>query len=213
LIRGIFFDLDGTLIDSFQAITAALNLTRASYGLQPVSVEEAKRHVGGGVERLLLGSMGEKYVEEAVVVFRKHYSGLHLEETRLYPGVKNTLEGLLNKQYGLGVATNKPLRFSRDILDHLGILNYFLDVLAPEMVQHRKPHREMLDLLMEKAGITAEETLYIGDMTIDITFARNAGVHVWVLPWGCSTREELANAKPDAILKDFSEITERLGRG
>jgi phosphoglycolate phosphatase len=210
LIRGIFFDLDGTLIDSFQAITSALNLTRAHYDKPPLSVEETKRHIGGGIERLIREGVGESCVEEGVPVFRGFYSGVHLEETTLFPGVFDTLQTLSDHGYRLGVATNKALRFSREVLGHLGLLPFITHVIAPEMVERRKPDREMLDWLMRRYDITADETLYIGDMVIDIEFARNAGTRVWVVPTGCASISELEDAKPDKILEHFGQIPEAL---
>jgi phosphoglycolate phosphatase-like HAD superfamily hydrolase len=163
VIRGIFFDLDGTIIDSFQPITTALNLARAHYGMPPLPVEEAKRYIGGGVERLIREGIGESFVEAGVPLFRSFYAGVHLQETTLFPGVSDTLQALSETGYYLGVATNKPLRFAMEVLDHLDVLKYLPHVIGPERVTHRKPHREMLDWLMQRTGIRASETLYVGD--------------------------------------------------
>jgi phosphoglycolate phosphatase len=206
VIRGVFFDLDGTIIDSFQPITTALNLARAHYNMTPLPVEEAKRYIGGGVERLIREGIGESFVEAGVPLFRSFYAGVHLQETTLFPGVSGTLQALSDRGYHLGVATNKPLRFAREVLDHLDVQKYLPHVIGPEMVKHRKPHREMLDRLMQRTGIRASETLYVGDMNLDIEFARQAGACVWVVTTGCSSPAELRSAEPDKILENFAEI-------
>ncbi|MDH5753317.1 MAG: HAD hydrolase-like protein, partial [Deltaproteobacteria bacterium] len=127
--QAVLFDLDGTLSDSFADITTAINLTRADFGLVPVTLSEVRSRVGSGSAQLVrdMVPVPEEQFEQACTVYRAHYEAHLLDETHLYPGVTETLEHFGDRP--LAVITNKGQAFSERILAGLGILDRFRMVL------------------------------------------------------------------------------------
>jgi phosphoglycolate phosphatase len=106
----------------------------------------------------------------------------------------------------MGIATNKPSYFARDILKALDIDHLFAEVLGPNDVARPKPDPEMLEIMMARLGLGTEEVVYVGDMLLDIEVARNAGVAVYAVPTGSATRETLVAGRPDRVVPKFSDL-------
>ena len=206
MIRGIIFDFDGTLIDSYEAIAESLNHVRQSYGLDPVGIDEVKNLVGHGLEHLIQTSVGQDRIDEGVQRFRQCYAGICEQKTRILPQVKDTLEELDRRGYQMAIATNKPSYFARDILRSLEMEHLFAEVLGPNDVERPKPDPEMLEIIMMRVGLSPEEVVYVGDMLLDIEVAQRAGVAVYAVPTGSATREALLAGRPDRLLHRFSDL-------
>ena len=202
----LIFDLDGTLVDSFEPIAESLNFVRTSLGLPPKSVEEVKREVGRGLDSLIRDNVGEERTEEGVRLFRVRYRKVFKEGTRLLPGVAPTLAELHRRRIPMAITSNKPAYFSREIADNLGLGGMFLGILGPEMVEHPKPDPEMIHKAIDLLGRPAAEVLYTGDMKIDIDTCRRAGIAVCAIPSGSETREAIEAACPDFLIDSFEEI-------
>jgi phosphoglycolate phosphatase len=209
-IAGILFDLDGTLIDSYDAIAAAANETLRALDLPTRSPEEIRRNVGPGLPLFLKAVSGEAYVERAIPIFRAAYRRVVLDETRVLPGVEETLEGLRGRGYRLGCATNKIGDVSRHILDHLGLLERLDAVLGAGDVPELKPHPAMLSALLGRLGVEKEQALYVGDMPLDVVTGERAGVRVWLVPGGSAPVEELHSAGAERLLPRFPDLLEHL---
>ena len=131
-------------------------------------------------------------------------------QTRLLPGVKETLEALRHRGTLLAVCSNKPVRFTKELLEFLGIAAWFSAVLGPEDVARPKPAPDMLVEALGRLKIPLNEAIYIGDMVVDIETARACGVRVWVVPTGSDERATLVRAKPDRLCADFNELRQAL---
>ena len=119
--RAIVFDLDGTLIDSYDAIAASVNHVRAHWGLAPMPVDEVRRFVGRGAELLLLDTVDRGTVAENVQLYKDHHATVMIPLTRVLPEVPETLEKLHACGIVLAVCSNKPVAFSRELLDYLDL--------------------------------------------------------------------------------------------
>jgi len=206
-IRAIVFDLDGTLIDSYEAITESLNYALGLAGKPRRTAGEVRGMVGLGLETLIERAMGgPDLVERGVLDFRRHYDHICVEKTFLLPEVAETLAELDGRGYLMSVATNKPSYFAWRLLDGLRVRRYLVTVLGPDVVEHRKPHPEMVRKAMERMGVSAAETLYVGDMEVDIETARAAGVPVVVLPTGSRGAGDLEAAGPDLLVASFRDL-------
>lgn len=206
LIRAVFFDFDGTLADSYAAITASINYVRASRGLEPIAEQVVRPLVGRGLPNLLQDTVpGTDLVEDAER-YRAHHPSVLRSGTRLLPGVFQTLVQMQSSGLRLGVCSNKPRLFTLELLKILKIEALFETVIGPEDVPQPKPAPDMLLLGMARLGVTAFESIYVGDMAIDIQTARAARVPVWVIATGSHDRATLEAAKPDGILKEFEEL-------
>lgn len=210
--RTILFDLDGTLVDSYEAIHESLSFAMAEKGLVPLSYAEVRRMVGRGLEVLVGEAMGEENVEDGVRLFRQRYRTIFLGKTRLLPGAREALGRLHGAGRRLAVCSNKPGYFSTDILAHLGVGHCFGAVLGPEHTSRPKPDPEMLHLALERLAASPREALYVGDMPMDVDVARAAGVAVAVVPTGSASREELEQAAPDLLLDDLAALADSIVR-
>src|SRR5262245_58686976 len=161
---GIVFDLDGTLVDSYEAIAQSLNAVRARFGLQPLGLPEVRRAVGRGLPALIAENVGAERTPEGVSLFRACYRRGFRERRHWLPGVEPTLRALATRRVPMAITSNKPAYFSRDIVDALGALELFTAVLGPEMVPRPKPDPEMVLMAVETLATPIENVIYVGDM-------------------------------------------------
>jgi phosphoglycolate phosphatase len=209
-LRAVLFDFDGTLADSYPAITASVNHVRVAHQLPPLSEDEVRRHVGRGANYLMEHTVGPGDVEADLALYRAHHPTVMLSGTRLLPGAREVITALKRADRYVGLCSNKPLTFSVEILTHLGLHDSFDVILGPENVERPKPAPDMLVLALARLDVAASETLYVGDMSVDIETARGAGVRVWVVPTGSESETALRAARPDRLLRDLGEVIQLL---
>jgi phosphoglycolate phosphatase len=203
----VIFDLDGTLVDSYEALQLSLNHMLERFGLDPLSLARVKSMVGDGLDVLLERTFGPEPVPDgAKQVFEQHYDTVCCSASRLIDGVGPTIERLHAAGTRLAICTNKPTPFSIKIVAHLGIEPLFEAVVGPDVAGARKPDGRHVAVAIERAGGRRETALFVGDMTIDVAAARNAGIDVAVIPTGAVGVETLRKAGPDYVLERFSDL-------
>ena len=205
--KAVLFDLDGTLVDSYAALAEAVNHARRSEGLHDLSSSRIKGLVGDGVEKLLERAFDPGAVPHgAKHAFESRYDEVCCQESKVLEDVEATLAHLAARGVEMAVCTNKPTVFSKKILDFLDLSRYFRAIVGPDLAGARKPEARHLLVTLEAVQCAASETLFVGDMPIDVRAARNSGVDVAVVPTGSSTREQLVDAQPDHFLERFSDL-------
>ena len=209
-IRGVIFDLDGTLIDSYQAIYLSFQYAYANMGLPPLSFEDTRRVVGLGLTITFNDLLGKERTPEALRLFRKRYWEVFPEHTHFLPGAKESIFELHRRGIGQAIATNKLGRFSRAIIRHFGMEDLFVAVLGDEDVAINKPDPEMLLAAIERLALPKEAIVMVGDSLVDIEAARNAGIRVFAVPSGTTPREVLQRANPTAILDRLMDLLNHL---
>jgi phosphoglycolate phosphatase len=202
----IVFDLDGTLIDGYAAIADALAYAMERLGETPLPYGRVRAMVGHGLEQLLVQAVGQERAAEGVRLFRERYAEVAVSRTHLLPGVADTVAALAGEGLAMAVASNKPARFSRLILEANGLAAAFLAVAGPDEATPPKPDPTMLRRILEEAGAEAADTVVVGDMEVDEEFGRAAGARVVLIPSGSRSREELSRLGPDALLGSISEL-------
>ncbi len=202
----VVFDLDGTLIDGYDAIGEALAYAMQRFGKPALSPEAVRVMVGHGIEKLLEEAVGPERAPEGVVLFRERYPQVAVEKTRLMPDVPEVLAELAVRAYPMAVASNKPARFSRMILDAKGVAGYFLEIAGPDERTPTKPDPAMLRDLMRAAGASPGGTVVVGDMEVDSEFGRAAGCRVVLVPGGSRSREELEKVRAEALLERLADL-------
>jgi phosphoglycolate phosphatase len=212
-LRAALFDFDGTLVDSYPAIAASVNHVRALYGLPPLDLEEVKRWVGRGAAYLLAHTVPAGDAEANFAAYRDHHPSVLYSGTRLMPGATEVLRHLHERGVRLGVCSNKPVGFTRDLAAYLGLAPLLDAVLGPEDVARPKPAPEMLVAALRRLGIPPDEALYVGDMVVDVETARGAGVDAWVVATGSEERDALVRARPDRLFADLGELAAALAAG
>ncbi len=210
-IRAVCFDFDGTLADSYAAITASVNHVRAAHGLPPLTEAEVKPHVGLGPANLLTATVPGVELPADELRYRAHHPSVLRTHTHLLPGALDALRAVKHSGRLTAVCSNKPRNFTRELLDFLGLAPHIDALFGPEDVARPKPAPDMLLAALKRLDVTAGETLYIGDMRLDIQAGRAAGVHVWVVPTGSDAAEDLRAARPDRLLRDLRELAELVG--
>ena len=208
--RAILFDFDGTLADSFGAIAASLNHVRAHYGLDPLPMSVVRQYVGWGLPQFLKDLVPEAPNDEAVAMYRAHHPSIMLAETKLLPGVAETIPWLHERGYRLGVCSNKRVEFTRHLVQGLGLAAYFGTVLGPDDVGKPKPDPAMLLEGARRLEVSPKESIYVGDMAIDVHAGQAAGMPVWIVLGGATGQEAPADAGPDRILTSFTEMAKIL---
>jgi 2-phosphoglycolate phosphatase len=204
--KALIFDFDGTLVDSYQAITASVNHVRAAHHLPPLTEPEVRRCVGRGPAYLLKHTVPGTNLDVDLARYRAHHPSVLRSGTRLLPGVAQTLRSLKQSGLRLAVCSNKPRDFTRELLLFLSLSALIEIVIGPEDAARIKPAPDMLLAALTQLKMAPAEALYVGDMVVDIETARAAGVTVWVIPTGSDERATLEAARPDRILGTFQEL-------
>lgn len=206
----LIFDLDGTLIDSKLDLANSVNATREHMGLPPLENELVYSFVGNGAPVLLRRSMGVEMpqgdVDRALEFFLGHYREHMLDNTVLYPGVRQALDELRAAGRKMAVLTNKPVGASRGIIDGLGVGGHFFRVYGGNSFERKKPDPVGIERLMAEAAVSSERTLMIGDSAVDIQTARNAGVACAGVTWGFQP-DSFKDDPPDIVVEQMPPLT------
>jgi len=202
----IIFDLDGTLVDAYAAIESSFNHVMRKLGLKPRSASVIRRAVGWGDALLLEPFVGGHNLKRALSIYRKHHEHSLLKQARLYPAARQLLRKLKARGYKLAVASNRPTRFSLILLRHLRVMEYFDYVLCADKLKAGKPHPEILNKIIRKAGVKKSRVLYAGDMVIDAQAGRRAGVKTVIVTTGSSRLAEIRRERPFKIIPRISRL-------
>jgi phosphoglycolate phosphatase len=205
-VRAALFDFDGTLADSFAAITASTNHVRTRYGLPPVPEATVREYVGLGLANLMEELVPTAPTAEAVAAYREHHPTVMLTHTTLFPGVADTLAVLRRRGLRTAVCSNKAVHFTKQLVAALGLADVFDEVLGPEDVGRPKPDPAMLLEAVRRLGVAKDEAVYVGDMAVDVHTAKAAGIAVWLVPGGAAGRESPTAAGPDRVLGTFADL-------
>jgi 2-phosphoglycolate phosphatase len=207
MIRALLFDFDGTLADSFPAITASTNFVRHHFGLPALPEQTVRRYVGLGLAHLMAELVPVAPREEAIALYRSHHLTIMLHQTHLMPGVEVTLAELARRGYRMAVCSNKRVEFTQQLVTALGLGPYFAAVLGPEDVHNRpKPAPDMLLEALARLQVGRTEAVYVGDMAVDVQTAQAAGIPVWLVLGGACGQESATEAGPDRVLAHFSDL-------
>ncbi len=206
-VRALIFDLDGTLIDSKLDLALSVNAALAEMGRPPLPHEQIFGHVGQGAPMLIRRSLGDGASDQecrrALEFFLSYYRAHMLDNTVTYLGVREGLAQLGGFQ--MAVLTNKPVRFSRDILAGLGLADYFRYIYGGNSFERKKPDPMGVEILLRDLAVGPREAMIVGDSEIDVQTARNAGTWVCGVTYGLgSTR--LADHPPDILLDSLTEL-------
>ena len=209
----LIFDLDGTLVDSRLDLANAVNATRRHMGMDPLSNERVYTYVGNGAPMLVRRALGEgateAQVQEALEFFLEFYREHDLDYTVLYPGVKESLDRLRGAGKLMAVLTNKPVRMSRHIVEGLGVAGHFFQVYGGNSFDFKKPHPIGVETLMAEAGVAREQSLMIGDSSVDVQTARNAGIACCGVTYGFQP-ETLTDPTPEILVDRMEALVEKL---
>jgi phosphoglycolate phosphatase len=209
----LIFDLDGTLVDSRLDLANAVNAMLAHMGMGALTNARVYTYVGNGAPVLVRRSLGEQATEEefrrALQFFMEYYGAHDLEETTLYPGVRESLDRFRGAGKRMAVLTNKPAAMSREILEGLGVAGHFFQILGGDSLEHRKPHPMGVETLMREAGTDRARTMMVGDSSVDVATARNAGIACCGVTYGFQP-ESLRDPAPELVVDRMEQFADWL---
>ncbi len=207
----ILFDLDGTLIDSTEAIVESFYHSFAHMGTKPPKQEEIESKIGYTLEDIFafLG-VEQRLIEEHVLAYKAHYREVSKPKTFMLEGAKEAIE-LASSFAVLGVVTTKTAKYSKELLEHLGVISYFEAIVGREDVVNVKPHPEPIYKALDKMGKNkANGSIWmIGDTSLDVKAAQNAGIKHIALMTGYGDKNEL-KAMSDIVVADVLEAVKTI---
>ncbi|HWY45284.1 MAG TPA: HAD-IA family hydrolase [Candidatus Sulfotelmatobacter sp.] len=207
-VRGLVFDLDGTLIDSKMDLVNGVNATLRELKREALPTDLVASYVGSGapvlIRRALGGNPSEEELRRALAFFLVHYEEHKLDHTRLYPGVAETLEQL--KNLPMSVLTNKPAKISVRILEGLGVAQYFRSIYGGNSFETKKPDPLGAKQILNEFNVSAQEVAMVGDSEVDVQTARNAGMPSVIVNFGFGTHDRAAHPA-DVYIDQFKELT------
>jgi phosphoglycolate phosphatase len=207
----LIFDLDGTLIDSKLDLAHAVNATRVFLGLDAIEHDLVYSYVGNGAPVLIRRALGaqasDEDVRKGLDFFLEYYRDHKLDYTRLYPGVRESLDLLQKDGLRMGVLTNKPVRISQAIVDGLGVGGHFFRVYGGNSFEHKKPHPVGVDALIEETRVARARAMMVGDSSVDVQTARNARIRSCGVRYGFQP-ETLEEDPPDLLVDRMEELAD-----
>ncbi|MGE4398717.1 MAG: HAD family hydrolase [Campylobacterales bacterium] len=182
----IIFDLDGTLVDSGDNIAAAINHTRASFGLSPLGRDYVLDNINRDDINAADVFYGTKsFTEEQRAIFEPYYYEICAQNVRLYEKIDFFLDEFRTNGFKMAVATNGKTEFAKKILDSLDISNYFDAIIGADRVALPKPNPEMLLKALDGMGADDDASvIMVGDSIKDVKAARAIKIPSVVVEWG-----------------------------
>ncbi len=214
----IMFDLDGTLVETAPEIFDAVNDTLRHFALPLVTQQQVNDWIGHGTRELLIqalvfsGKMNEETVRAsdslALIVsrFDRHYQQRCGTRSQLYPQVRETLTALRGQGVKLAVVTNKEGRYTTTVLNAHSLTPLLDAVVSGDSFPAKKPDPTGVQSCLCQFGVSPERALFVGDSRIDVATARNAGVRVWMLPYGYNMGQPIEDCAPDRVIADCSAL-------
>ena len=214
--KAVIFDLDGTLINSLADLADSVNLMLSSYDFPQHTLEEYRYFVGNGSRKLIERSLPPEkaaaagFVDQALAKYKEIYEGRILEKTRSYKGIIEMLDKLQEKKIPLAICTNKHMEAADMIVKILFKPGIFQEVIGDRKGYPRKPDPTTVLEIAAKLGVRPEETAYLGDSSVDMQTAVNAGFLPIGVLWGFRGKDELLENGAKVLLERPAELLEKV---
>jgi phosphoglycolate phosphatase len=214
----ILFDLDGTLVETAPEIMDAVNDALRRFNLPEVTQQQVNDWIGHGTRELLVQALADRtgakpehvresdFLRVVLPVYDTYYEQRCGTRSHLYPHVRDTLTQLREQGVKLAVVTNKEGRYTRVVLDVHQLTPMFDAVISGDTFPAKKPNPAGVAHCLSQFGVGADRALFVGDSSIDAATARNAGLPVWLLPYGYNMGQPIEACAPDRVIQDFSSL-------
>jgi phosphoglycolate phosphatase len=214
-IRLLVFDLDGTLIDSRLDLIHSVNAMLQHIGRPELDGDVIASYVGDGAPALVRRAVGdtddEALFRRALEYFLGYYRLHKLDHTTVYEGIAEALASVADSTNGvrrqMAVLSNKPVNPSRDIVQALGLGDFFVRVYGGNSFTTKKPDPLGVRTILQETGMAADEALMIGDSSVDVLTGRNAGLWTCGVTYGFAPHS-LEEAPPDVLIESPRELGE-----
>ena len=214
-IRLLIFDLDGTLVDSRLDLIHSVNAMLRHFGRPELPGDLIATYVGDGapmlVRRALSDQDDEQFLRSALEYFLAYYRIHKLDHTVVYAGIPETLKRIAAPSNGvqrqMAVLSNKPVNPSRDIVQALGLGDFFVRIYGGNSFPTKKPDPLGVETILAEIGTSATEAMFIGDSSIDVQTGRNAGLWTCGVTYGFAPHT-LEEVPPDVLIESPQELAE-----
>ncbi len=210
-IKAVIVDLDGTMLDTAPDFQYAVNGVREELDLPPLDIETIKNFVGKGTENLIRCVLALDFIPAeverrfpcALSAYKRHYLAINGDLTSIYPGVIEGLDALQAKGLRLACVTNKPIAFTRPLLDKKGLSHYFEIVYGGDSLPKKKPDPLPLLTVCNDFDLQPRQVVAIGDSSNDAVAARAAGCRVLNVPYGYNHGQPIQDVDSDGIVSSL----------
>ena len=213
-VKLLIFDLDGTLIDSRLDLIHSVNAMLRHLGRTDLPGDVIASYVGDGAPTLIRRALGdprdEGVIKAGLEHFLTYYRAHKLDHTHVYDGVKDMLTVLHNSngvRRQMAVLSNKPVIPSRAIVEALGLAGFFTHVYGGNSFSTKKPDPKGAQTILKETRTRPEETLMVGDSSVDVITGRNAGLWTCGVTYGFAPHT-LCEAPPDVTIDKPHELAE-----
>jgi len=208
--KNLILDFDGTLADTKGSILQSMKFVAHSFDIDNYDERIIENLIGLPLKTTFekAFSIDEKLIQEATLVYRKHYNEIVIDTISLFDGVKNTLLDFYKQGINLTVASSKGKEALIKILKKQNIYDIFTFVGGEEDAKNKKPSPDIVNLIMNKYNYHPSECLVVGDTIFDIEMGQRANVDTCGVTYGNNTREKLEKQKPNYIINSFRNLTE-----
>jgi phosphoglycolate phosphatase len=197
IVRAVLFDLDGTLVDSLEDLTDAVNHIRDAFSHPPLTADAVRQKVGKGARHLVQQVLPDAFdadVDCALELFLEFNRQHIADKSRLFPGIAEALHELAAREIRMAVISNKNEDLSTLLLENLGIHGLFESICGGDTYPERKPSPLPLLNVADRMGISPDECVMVGDSINDMRAGQQANISSIGCTWGYGSTEELAGA-------------------
>ena len=207
-MKRILFDLDGTLTDPFLGITRSVAYSLKSFGIEVDDLETLKPFIGPPLDVSFREyyHMDEAQSWKAVEKYREYFSKKGLFENKVYEGMEDFLQSLLNMDMKLYVCTSKPEVFAKDILDHFSLTPYFTGIYGATLDGSLKNKGDVIAHCIKQEQLNIQDCMMVGDRQHDIVGAHQNQIPCIGVLYGYGSLEEFQEYHCDYIAKDLIEL-------
>lgn len=202
-MKGVVFDLDGTLADTLPSIADAINYGLAAVGRPEASRDEVRRWIGEGLPTLCrraLPDTDEETFERMMAAVSQHYREHQMDKTVPFPGIPELMDELARRHVPMAVLSNKPHVYTVPMTEFLFGRWPLVAIEGYKEEDRRKPDPRTLLEICATMNLPPREVMLVGDSNTDIFTARNAGVIAVAATWGYRDRDELIAAGPNYLI-------------
>lgn len=208
MIKGVIFDLDGTLLNTLEDLKNAVNYALKKKNKPSIDLKTTKSYIGNGIRRLVTLSLNEtndNIINEALVDFKYYYANHILDNTKCYDNVIETLNYLKDNNIKIAIVSNKYQQGLSKLCNHF--FKEYSDIfIGDDGITPLKPNVDMVNNALNKLNLSNNQCLYVGDSTVDILTAKNAKIKNVCVTYGYQDKDVLKTYDNDYFIDDIKEI-------